>query len=104
MKVNNEVIINNENESCEFEENSYLKYKENDSLNYIDFKNKLYKRENKEFIFQVDFKNKLVNYTLKGKDLEFSSKIDCSWEVNSNDINLKYKLDEDEKELLIHLL
>lgn len=103
LKNNNEVIINHENELCEFKENDYLKYIENDTSNFIDLKNEIYIRENNEFIFKIDFKNKLVFYTLKEKDLTFEDKVEGNFNYK-DDIFIQYKLNDEEKTIMVHLI
>ncbi len=88
---------------CEFKENDYLKYIEDDTSNYIDIKNKIYIRENNEFIFKIDFKNKLVLYTLKEKDLTFEDRVEGKFNYK-DDIFIQYKLNDEEKIILVHLI
>ena len=46
------VVINNKKIECEYKDKEFIKYKEgNDTINIVDIKKKLYKRENDEFIF-----------------------------------------------------
>lgn len=100
---NKEVIINDKNKVCEYKENDYLKYEDDNSSNYIDLKNNIYIRENSDFIFKIDFKNKLMFYTLKEKEMTFESQVECSIKKD-NEIILKYKIDEEEKKIIIQLL
>ena len=43
-------------------------------------------------------------YLLKENSLEFESDFKGEFLINDNMINIKYKIDEDNKEIVIHLL
>ena len=98
------IIIANENVECEFVVNKFIKYLENDTSNYIDLENKIYIRENNEFMFKIDYKNNLFNYILKENNIKLENEIDCEFIINDNEIILKYKIDEEEKKIIIQIL
>jgi len=99
------IIINNENIECEFEANKFIKYQEDkNTFNLINLKEESYLRENDEFIFKIDFKNKLFNYILKENDFLVEDKISCSMLLKNSTIVLKYKIDEEEKKIIIQIL
>ena len=100
----NKKVISKENVECDYIENLQLNYREDNTLNTIDFKNKLYLRENEEFLFKIDFKNKIFKYILKENDIVLENEIECYFEKNDNFIELKYKLDEEEKKIVIQIL
>ncbi len=101
---NDEIIINNENVICEYKLGYYVKYNERDASNIVDLKNLTYRRENEDFVLVIDFKNKKFSYLLKEKNYKLEDKLlSCSLEVKE-DIVLKYKLDDEEKQIIIHLL
>jgi len=70
----------------------------------INLKEESYLRENDEFIFKIDFKNKLFNYILKENDFLVEDKISCSMLLKNSTIVLKYKIDEEEKKIIIQIL
>ena len=104
MFVNGNLVINNESVECEYNENKFVKYKDSDALNIVDIENALYLRENNDFIFKIEFKNKIFSYTLKENNLKIEDGLLCEIAINSNKISFKYNLDEEEKEIIIHLL
>ena len=89
---------------CEYEENKYLKYKDDEALNYIDLKEKIYTRENNDFFFKIDFQNKKFKYLLKEKNYKLEDNLDNCSIIENKKIILKYSLDTEEKEIIIHLL
>lgn len=100
-----EVVIDNKNVVCEYEVDKFIKYLDNDNaINVVDLKNKIYFRENNEFIFKIDFNKMLFSYTLKEQNIFIEDKINCQIIINKDFINLKYKIDEEEKIIIIHLL
>lgn len=99
------IVINNKNIECEFEVDKFIKYLENkETMNIIDLENKFFSRENNEFIFKIDFNKNTFSYILKENNITVEDKIECKIIEKNNIINLKYKLDEEEKEIIIHLL
>lgn len=72
-------------------------------MNTIDLVEDVYTRENNEFKFKIDFKNKKFSYNLKEKNLVMEDKLDCSINKEKG-IILKYRLDDEEKKIIIHLL
>lgn len=99
-----EVVINNKKVTCEYEVDKFIKYYEEKTINIIDINNKIYLRENNEFIFKIDFNKKIFSYYLKENDIKLEDDINCIFNNKNNIINLKYTLDEEEREIIIHLL
>ena len=105
LLIDGKVTIDNKFVECEYEVNKFIKYLEEDySFNIIDLENKLFIRENKEFIFKIDFVKNMFNYILKDNNIELEDKIICDLKYKGNIIDLKYKLDEEEREIVIHIL
>ena len=104
MFINGKLVINNEAVECEYKENNFIKYKDDDALNIVDIKNTTYIRVNNEFIFKIEFKNKKFSYTLNENNLKLEDNLSCEFAINSNGILIKYNLDDEEKEIIIHLL
>jgi len=73
-------------------------------INNIYLENKIYLRENNEFIFKIDFNNKKFTYILKEKNLTIEDNVICSFHKIDNIYNLKYKIDEEEKNIIIQIL
>ncbi len=89
---------------CEYEENQYLKYIEDNNQNLIDLINKIYIRENEEFIFKIDFNHQQFSYILKENNYRMENKIDsCAFAMNDT-ITLTYNLDDEEKKIIIQIL
>ena len=101
---NDELIINHENVECEYE-NDIIKYKEEDGDNTIDLKNKIYIRENQEYLMHINIANNNFKFILKEKNHILNDNLtSSSLTINNNIILLKYKLEEEEKKIIIHLL
>ena len=99
------IVILNKNVECEYVVNKYIKYKEdNDTFNLINLEEDYYLRENNEFVFKIDFKNNLFSYTLKENNITIEDKVECQITKNDRIINLKYRLDDEEKEIIIQIL
>lgn len=99
------IIIENKNIECEFEKDKFIKYIEKDNTsNLVNLKDKIYIRENDEFIFEIDFENKEFKYLLKEKDIKLVDKILCEIQIKADSIKMTYQLDEEKKEIIIHLL
>ena len=89
---------------CEYKLGYYVKYNDGNASNIVDLKNLTYQRENKDFLLVIDFKKGTFSYLLKEKDYKMESKLLSSSIEIAKDIILKYKLDEEEKKIIIQLL
>ncbi len=89
---------------CEYKLGHYVKYNDGNASNIVDLKNLTYQRENKDFLLVIDFKKETFSYLLKEKDYKMESKLLSSSIEIAKDIILKYKLDEEEKKIIIQLL
>lgn len=99
---NNELIINEKITGNL--ENNVLNYVDNTNINnVIDFDNKIFKRENNEFIMTIDFNTKTFNYLLKEKNIEVNDNINCDFIID-NDVTLEYNIGDDYKKIVIKLL
>lgn len=99
------MIINKEKVICEYEENKYIKYIEEDNIiNYIDLVNDIYTRETSEFTFKIDFNNKKISYLLKEKNALFESDLNKCNIIKNNEIILNYKIDDEDKKIIIQIL
>jgi len=100
----NKIIID-KNILCEYEKNILIKYIEDDhTSNIIDLKNRIYIRENNEFLFKIDFNKKIFYYELKENNICLENIIECELNQNDKNILLKYKIDEEEKKIIIQVL
>ena len=88
---------------CEIN-NNVITFKEKDATNIIDLNNKIYTRENNDYLMEVNVKTKLFKITLKEKNNNFSAKLTKCSLINKDKIVLKYQLDEEEKEIIIQIL
>lgn len=102
LTSNNEKIINLENVLCEYAENEYLKFLEDDVTNLIDFKNNVYNRVAKDYNMEIDFNNNICSFTFATGE-SCSLDIESELEIIDNLIKLRYKLDDDEKIIKILL-
>lgn len=101
---NEKLIINNENVLCDYND-KIIKYKEKDGINIINLKEEQYMRENQEYMMQIDFKNNTFKFILKEKNHILNDSLTSSKMVILKDtITMMYKLDEEEKKIIIHLL
>lgn len=102
LTSNGEDLIHIEDALCEYSKENYLKFLENEVINLIDLKNKLYKRKSKEYNMEIDFNNNICNF-------KFDTGESCSFDINStmevfnNEIKLRYILDDEEKVVKILL-
>jgi len=102
--LSNGFIIIDKKIECEYIVDKFVKYEEdNNTSNYINLEDKIYIRENNEFMFKIDFNKSLFNYILKENNINIEDKIECSFIKDKDKIILNYKLDE-EKRIIIHLL
>ena len=100
---NGKKIIDTKKCECEYNKKELI-YNEKDASNKIDLNNKIYLRENKDYLFKVDFKNNKFLYKLKEKNIEVEDKLkDSSIEIGKK-ITLNYSLDDKEKTIIIDLL
>ena len=83
---------------CEIN-NDVITLKEKDATNIIDLNNKIYTRENNDYLMEVNIKTKLFKITLKEKNNNFSADL-----TKKDKIILKYQLDDEEKEIIIQIL
>lgn len=99
------LVVENNNIECEYEENNFIKYVENnDTFNVVNLKDNEFTRENNDFIFKIDFKNNEFSYLLKEKNITLNDKLICNIIKEKDYIKLIYQLDEEEKELVIQIL
>ena len=104
MFNNNKIIINKEKVECEVENNK-IKYNEEDNtINIVDLINNIYIRESNNFLFKIDFNKEIFSYTLKEKNVTFSNQLLSCSILKEEKIILKYKLDEEEKMIIIQML
>ena len=61
-------------------------------------------RETDEFCFKIEFLSKKFSYILKENNLRIEDKIECEINFDSISIDIKYKLDDEEKNILIQFI
>ena len=92
---NNNLIIDLKNVKCN-KDNNKLIININDEINTIDLNKKIFIRELKDYNMSIDFINKIITFKLNdGKVLDFD--IDCSININDNEVIMNYNLDENKK-------
>ena len=102
---NNKIIIREKSVPCEFKENEYIRFLESKNVsNEIDFGEKTYTRITDEFIFMIDVKNNKFNYKLKENNYIIEDSLESSSLQIDKSIILKYKLDDEEKKIIIQIL
>ncbi len=102
LTSNDKEIINLENAFCEYAENEYLKFLEDGVVNLIDFKNKMYKRNAKDYNMEIDFNKNICSFTFDTGE-HCSLDIESELAITPKLIKLRYKLDDDEKIIKIVL-
>ena len=101
---NNKLIIKKENIECEIT-NNILKYQEEKNfINKIDMNNDIFIRESNEFLFKIDFKKQSFEYTLKEKDLRINDVLLEAKIIKNEIITLIYKIEDEEKKIIIQIL
>ena len=96
------VLIDLKDVYCNYEKDTFIEFIESDITNYIDLKNKRYKRTSNEYTMEIDFLNNICSFT-------FPTEENCDFDIttkfikNDNEIKLKYKIDDDEKIITIKL-
>ena len=103
---NKKKILEYKNVVCEINNNCWHFNEDGNIINIIDLNKNIYQRESDDYILQVDFKKKKYYLTLRGKEKNtlFTMNLECASIEKEEDIHLKYKIDDEEKEILIHLL
>lgn len=82
------------------------KHKKDDSLsfddNYIDLKNKKYKRHTNEYEMTIDFNSNIC--TIKYSDLDpIEFKIESKLLISKNEIIIKYNFSDGEKKIIVKM-
>ena len=96
---NKKLIDEFKNIACEVN-NKNIIVSFDDSRNVINIYDKIYKREKEDYQMIIDFKKKTVSFLLKDiKPLEYD--IDCNFKKKDNVIYLTYKIDDEEKKIVI---
>ena len=96
---NKRLIDDFKNITCKVKNNEII-VSFNDSRNIINIFSETYKRENEDYQMLIDFKRKTVSFLLKDiKPLEYD--IDCHFRKEKNVIYLTYKIDDEEKKIII---
>ena len=96
------VLIDLKDVYCNYEKDTFIEFIESDITNYIDLKNKRYKRTSNEYTMEIDFINSICSFA-------FPTEENCVFDIttkfikNDNEIKLKYKIDDDEKIITIKL-
>ena len=99
---NNELVVNLLNKECEYIKNNYLKINEEETINIVDIKNKLYKRITNDYNMEIDFVNNICTFILDNNE-KWSINIECNIEIIKNTIIINYQIDDDKRKILIIL-
>lgn len=92
--IDNQDVVIDKEVIVEINDMKYIYY--DDGKHVIDLKNKTYEREIDSFSFRVDFQNNVATFKLEsGEVLEVDVK--TNYKYTSDFIELRYKLDMDEK-------
>jgi len=102
--LNNKNIIINNVVLCEYIENKYLIYNENEFTNRVDLKNEIFIRNNKEYEIKYDFKNNYVNIVLLKENKYFEDTFKGNIIKKDNKIHIIYTYSDEEKEIIIQIL
>ncbi|MFR5857087.1 MAG: hypothetical protein ACLUFU_04670 [Bacilli bacterium] len=90
------------NKECEYIKNNYLKINEEETINIVDIKNKLYKRITNDYNMEIDFVNNICTFILDNNE-KWSINIECNIEIIKNTIIINYQIDDDKRKILIIL-
>lgn len=99
---NQELLINRKI-NCEYI-NEELSFIESGILNKIDLNNKVYIRENEEYIININFLTNVMKIYLKNEKLEISVTIKGNFVRDNNTIHIKYTFEDNDIEIIIQLL
>lgn len=70
----------------------------------LDLKNKIFTRENNEYIFSLDINNKKSNIYLKKENLKFDIVVDfCSLDIQDNTIYLEYMIESEDSKIALKI-
>lgn len=102
LYTNNELEIEINDCKCEYEKQNYLIVNEEDAINKIDIKNKLYIRKCNDYEMTIDFNNNLCNLNIPSiKNYEFD--LDCKMNIKKDIIEIFYTFDKEVKKIKIKL-
>ena len=90
---NNAIIIDLKNVLAFYKTGELLEYSCEDEKNIIDIKNKVYKRETKEYIMTIDFNDKVCYFILPNEE-KMSVSIDGRFMIDKNKIVIEYDYGE----------
>ena len=101
LASNTSVLIELKDVYCNYAKDMYIEFIEKDITNYIDLKNKRYKRISSEYTMEIDFINSICSFTFPTHE---NCSFDCitDIDISDNKIILKYKID-DEKIITIDM-
>lgn len=70
----------------------------------LDLKNKIFTRDNNEYIFSLDINNKKSNIYLKKENLKFDIVVDfCSLDIQDNTIYLEYMIESEDSKIALKI-
>ena len=99
---NTSVLVDLKDVYCTYEMDKFLEFKEDEIINYIDLKERLYKRSAKDYTMEIDFHNNVCTFTFPK---EGNCQFDClsNLEITADQINIKYEFADEVKLITIKM-
>ena len=102
LYCNDKLEIRKEIKKFKYEKDAFLEINDEYGTHKIDFKSKIYEKNDGNVIFRIDFVNNLCIIILDS-DKKFETAIDCSWQEKNTTWELSYTLDDENKRIIMEL-
>ena len=99
---NDKLVFKNKLTDFKYEKEQYLLVNDKYGSHKIDLKSKIYEKIDGNVIFRIDFVNNLCIIILDS-DKKFEFTIDTNWHYQNNIWTLSYKLEDENKQIIIEL-
>ncbi len=99
---NDKLVFKNKHTDFKYETDEYLQVSDEYGSHKIDLKSKIYEKIDGNVIFRIDFVNNLCIIILDS-DKKFEFKIETNWHYQNNIWTLSYKLEDENKQIIVEL-
>ena len=99
---NDELVLENKIKDFQYEKANFIEIKDEYGIHKVDLKNKIYEKNDNNVIFRIDFVNNLCIIILDS-DKKLEMEIATNWHYQNNTWKLEYKLENENKQIIIEL-